>query len=39
MLLHSIFEIILVAFVFWSVFNEEKYIKFENKLKKLFKRS
>lgn len=30
--LQTIFEIILVGFVFWSIFNEDKFVKFEERL-------
>lgn len=30
--LQTIFEIVLAGFVFWGIFNEDKFIKFEERL-------
>lgn len=30
--LRTVFEVVLVAFVFWSVFNEDKFIAFEKRI-------
>lgn len=35
--LQTIFEFILVGFVFWGIFNEDKFVKFEENLVAKFK--
>ena len=30
--LRTLFEVILVAFVFWAIFNEDKFITFEKRI-------
>lgn len=30
--LQTIFEIVLVGFVIWAIFNEDKFVKFEERL-------
>lgn len=38
-MIRSIIELILAGFVIWAVFNENKFIKFEDKIKsRIFKR-
>ena len=34
----TLFEIILVAFVFWAIFNEDKFIRFEKRIAAFFRR-
>ncbi len=34
----TLFEIILVAFVFWAIFNEDKFIRFEKRIIATFRR-
>lgn len=39
MILATVFEILIGGFVIWGLFNEDKFIRFEDKLKsKLFKK-
>lgn len=38
MVLRTILEIIIFVFIVWSIFNEDKYIKFEKKIRRLFKK-
>ncbi len=39
MIIVTVFEILLVGFAIWSVFNEDKFILLEDKIKsKLFKK-
>lgn len=34
----TIVEVVLIAFVIWAVFHEDRFIALEDKIKKLFKR-
>jgi hypothetical protein len=34
----TILEVSLAALVIWAVFNEDKFIKFEDRIKKVFKK-
>ncbi len=36
--LRTVFEIVLVGFVFWSVFNEDKFIAFEKRIASYIRR-
>lgn len=38
MILQTLFEIALFIFIVWSIFNEDKYIKLERKIRRLFKK-
>lgn len=38
MILQTLFEIALFIFIVWSIFNENKYIKLERKIRRLFKK-
>lgn len=38
MILQTLFEIVLFIFILWSIFNEDKYIKLERKIRRLFKK-
>lgn len=39
MIIATVFEVLLVGFTVWAIFNEDKFVRFENKLKsKLFKK-
>jgi hypothetical protein len=39
MIIVTVFETLLVGFTIWSIFNEDKFIRFEDKIKsKLFKK-
>ena len=35
----TILEIGMVAFIIWGLFNEDKFIRFETRIKKLFKKN
>ncbi len=38
MFIQTLFEVIAVAFVIWGLFNEQKLVKFEDRIKSHFKR-
>lgn len=37
-IIRSIFEILLVGFIIWGVFNEDKFVRFEDKIAAYFRR-